>query len=92
MNSLEENKNQKSWAFKISSFFESPIFIIVFLFLVLWYFYSLLFGERSISALISAESKKQELIDEYNKLQEANQKLQKKYFELIQLTPEVDAF
>ena len=90
MNSSNENKPH--FGAKLAAFFESPAFVVLFIFLVLWYFYSLIFGERSISVLISDEWKKQELLDEYNKLQEENQKLQKKYFELIQLTPEVDAF
>jgi predicted membrane protein len=45
------------------------------------YFYFLLFGENSLSALIKAEARRDNLIREYNELQIENQKLQKRYFE-----------
>jgi len=59
---------------------------------LLLYLYSILFGEYSISVLLDAKSKKERLEKEYNALQEKNQKLQKKHFEMIQLTPQEDAF
>jgi cell division protein FtsB len=56
------------------------------------YIYSLLFGTTSAMALLDIENKQEQLHNEYNRLQNQNQKLQKKYFELIQLTPDEDAF
>ena len=56
------------------------------------YLYSLFFGESSIGVLQSAYEREKKLKDEYNQIQNENQKLQKKHFELIQLTPEEDNF
>jgi len=65
-------------------------FIITALFL--GYFYSLFFGESAIGVLIDAKDREVKLVQEYNKIQNENQKLQKKHFELIQLTPQEDSF
>jgi cell division protein FtsB len=70
----------------------SAFWAIVIAFAILAYFYSLIFGQNSISVMLNAKWKKEELLKEYNKLQTQNQKLQKEHFELIQLTPEQDAF
>jgi len=65
--------------------------LLIFVALII-YFYSIFFGDYSISVLLDAKDKKEELLKEYNKLQNINQKLQKKHFEMIQLTPSEDAF
>ena len=65
--------------------------LLIFVVLII-YFYSIFFGDYSISVLLDAKDKKEELLKEYNKLQNINQKLQKKHFEMIQLTPSEDAF
>jgi CHASE3 domain sensor protein len=46
----------------------------------------LLFGENSLEVLNSLQREKSELIREKKGLQSANQKLQKQYFELLQIT------
>ncbi len=61
-------------------------------FLILSYFYAMLFGDRSIFIYLKDKNRLEILKKEYNSLQNQNQKLQKKYFELIQLTPDEDAF
>ena len=65
------------------------LLLIVFL---ISYFHSLFFGESSIGVLQDAKSREKKLKDEYHAIQNENQKLQKKHFELIQLTPEEDDF
>ena len=70
----------------------SVLYAIIIAIALLIYFYSLIFGQNSISVLLSVKWKKEELIKEYNKLQLENQKLQKEHFELIQLTPDQDVF
>ncbi len=59
---------------------------------VVYYIYLLLFGESSIGVLEDAKNREAKLKDEYHKIQNENQKLQKKHFELIQLTPDEDSF
>ena len=56
------------------------------------YLYSLFYGESSIGVLQAAKEREEQLRAEYNKTQHENQQLQKKHFELIQLTPEEDNF
>jgi len=46
----------------------------------------LLFGENSLTVLESVEKEKQELLAEKSRLRHENQKLQKEYFELLQIT------
>jgi len=46
----------------------------------------LLFGENSLEVLNGLEEEKMHLSAEKRRLQQANQKLQKKYFELLQIT------
>jgi len=86
---VEENYNDytEKERKKISLFLKIAIFIAILL-----YLYSILFGEYSISVLLDAKSKKERLEKEYDTLQNQNQKLQKKHFEMIQLTPQEDAF
>lgn len=52
------------------------------------YLYSLFYGESSVSVLLDAKNREAKLMQEYNNIQNENQKLQKKHFELIQLTPD----
>ena len=70
----------------------NPYIVIVVAVFLLIYLINLIFGENSISALIKAKNQKEALEKEYNRLQKENQELQKDYFELIQLTPDIDAF
>jgi len=46
----------------------------------------LLFGENSLEVLNSLQREKGQLIREKRRLQSTNQKLQKQYFELLQIT------
>jgi cell division protein FtsB len=46
----------------------------------------LLFGENSLEVLNSLQREKAQLLQEKGQLQNANQKLQKQYFELLQIT------
>jgi len=46
----------------------------------------LLFGENSLEVLNGLKREKSQLISEKRRLQGENQKLQKKYFELLQIT------
>jgi len=54
----------------------------------LYYLYSIFYGESSLGVLQDAKLREEKLKKEYNKLQNENQQLQKKHFELIQLTPD----
>ena len=87
-NPLEDSCNEYKKKSNILSFFVKFV-ISVALFL---YLYTILFGEYSIGVLLDAKSKKKRLKKEYNILQDKNQKLQKKHFEMIQLTPQEDTF
>jgi len=49
----------------------------------------LLFGENSLSVLESVQQERRDLVTERVRLQRANQQLQKKYFELLQIVGEV---
>jgi len=46
----------------------------------------LLFGENSLEVLNGLKREKAQLLSEKHRLQNENQKLQKKYFELLQIT------
>jgi len=59
---------------------------------IFFYLHAIFYGKFSISVYLDAKDKKEKLLKEYNTLQENNQKLQKKHFEMIQLTPSEDAF
>lgn len=48
----------------------------------------LLFGENSLSVLQKVEEEKRTLLAEKSRLQLENQRLQKRYFELLQITGE----
>ncbi len=51
-----------------------------------FYIGSLFYGENSVSALKRLEKDKKELKSEVKLLKKENQRLQKKYFELLQLS------
>lgn len=82
--SLENSSKGSKWGYNA--------IVIVVTILVLSYFYSMFFGTSSMLVLLDLQDKKEQLDTEYNRLQNENQKLQKKYFELRQLTPDADAF
>ena len=71
---------------------KSALLTLLVIIAIIYYLYSIFFGEYSIGVMLDAKAKKERLLKEYNALQEENQKLQKKHFELIQLTPSEDAF
>jgi len=85
----KEHKNLSSTKREINSSIFLKLSLFIFLIL---YLYSLFFGESSIGVLQLAKERFNKLNIEYNKIQNENQKLQKKHFELIQLTPEEDTF
>ncbi len=69
-----------------------PLIAVIAVLFILIYLYALIFGETSLGVYFQTKWKKEDLIKEYNTLQEQNQKLQKEYFELIQLTPDSSLF
>ena len=69
-----------------------PILIVAIILAVLMYLYALFFGESSLQVYFKTKWKKEELMQDYKILQEQNQKLQKEYFELIQLTPDASLY
>jgi len=80
---IEQERRELNISFVISS-----ILYIVIAYLI----FQLFFGESSIGVLQSALDREEKSTIEYNKIQQENQKLQKKHFELIQLTPQEDQF
>ncbi|HGZ70788.1 MAG TPA: hypothetical protein ENK74_05270 [Nitratifractor sp.] len=90
MKDLPEVENFNDYDSPRESFFK-PYHIVVAIFL-LFYLYSLFFGSYSVGVLVDVKKRLSTLQEEYNSLQNENQKLQKKHFELIQLTPQEDAF
>ena len=50
----------------------------------------LLYGKNSLEVLLSLQDKKTMFKNEINKYKQENAKLQKEYFELLQLEPEQD--
>jgi hypothetical protein len=64
---------------------KSIVFILVGVVLFVWYVRVLLFGENSLSVLNGLKEEKTTLLHRSKSLKLSNQKLQKKYFELIQL-------
>jgi chaperonin cofactor prefoldin len=61
---------------------------LIFLGILLFGFYvgALLFGENSLEVLNGLEREKRQLQTERRALQQTNQRLQKRYFELLQIT------
>ncbi len=64
---------------------KSIVFILIGLIVFVWYVRSLLFGTNSLRVLNHLKEEKTALYREAQSLKLSNQKLQKKYFELIQL-------
>ena len=91
VNNIVENYNDYS-ADETKKEGSSPLIKLLFFLAILLYLYSILFGEYSIGVMLDAKKKKERLLEEYNTLQSENQKLQKKHFEMIQLTPTEDSF
>ncbi len=90
MKELPEVENYNDYDSPRESFLKPYHFIIaVFL---LFYLYSIFFGNYSVGVLLDVKKRLATLKTEYMQLQNENQKLQKKHFELIQLTPQEDAF
>jgi hypothetical protein len=65
---------------------KSLVLIFVGIILFVWYVRILLFGENSLTVLNQLREEKANLLQESQTLKLSNQKLQKKYFELIQLS------
>lgn len=53
--------------------------------LFVWYVHALLFGDNSLTVLNRLQKTEAHLLDQSQSLKRSNQKLQKEYFELIQL-------
>ncbi len=80
-----DSNNPPEW---IGFSLKSVLFILVGIVLFIWYVRVLLFGENSLSALNKLEQDKASLASQAKTLQLSNQKLQKEYFELLQLSGE----
>ena len=65
---------------------KSIVFILVGIVVFVWYVHALLYGENSLSVLNRLKHDKASLLQQSRKLKLSNQNLQKKYFELIQLS------
>jgi len=64
---------------------KSMLIILIGMVLFVWYVHALLFGPNSLSVLSQLQQDKTHLLTSSHALKLSNQKLQKKYFELIQL-------
>ncbi len=84
---VEEVIQKEKREFNYPLFFELALYILILLVL-----YSLFFGDSSIGVLEDAKDLEAKSTQEYNAIEQENQKLQKKHFELIQLTPQEDSF
>jgi cell division protein FtsB len=78
-----KTRPQRDW---LDFSLRSIIVILVGVSLFIWYVVSLLFGENSLSVLNKLENEKEALSIQSKSLKLSNQELQKKYFELIQLS------
>ncbi len=77
--------NPSEWVgFSLKSLLAILTGVVVFV----WYVKVLLFGDNSLQALNRLESEKAALAQKVHALQLSNQKLQKEYFELLQLNGE----
>jgi cell division protein FtsB len=61
------------------------VMILVGIVLFIWYVRALLFGENSLSVLNRLNREEADLMQQAQTLKQTNQRLQKNYFELIQL-------
>ena len=64
---------------------KSILAILIGIVLFVWYVHALLFGDNSLTVLNRLQQTEVHLRDQSQSLKLSNQKLQKKYFELIQL-------
>jgi len=87
---LPEVENFNDYDTPRESFIKPYHFVVAIL--LLFYLYSIFFGNYSVGVLLDVKKRLETLKTEYTQLQNQNQKLQKKHFELIQLTPQEDAF
>ena len=90
MKELPEVENFNDYDTPRESFIKPYHFVVAIL--LLFYLYSIFFGNYSVGVLLDVKKRLETLKTEYTQLQNQNQKLQKKHFELIQLTPQEDAF
>jgi len=87
---LPEVENFNDYDTPRESFIKPYHFVVAIL--LLSYLYSLFFGSYSVGVLLDVKKRLEALKTEYKQIQNQNQELQKKHFELIQLTPQEDAF
>jgi len=83
MSTGKKRQNRKEW---LNFSLKSIVFILIGVVLFVWYVAVLLFGENSLSVLYDLKHEKESLQKQSQSLKLSNQKLQKKYFELIQLS------
>ncbi len=76
------SENSAEW---IGFSLKSILAILVGVVLFVWYVHALLFGDNSLTVLNHLWQAEARLHDQSQSLKLSNQKLQKKYFELIQL-------
>ncbi len=86
----DKNSNLDIESVKTTDWFDFSIkgliAIIIAIILFGGYISSILYGENSLLVLQKLQAEEKSLKDEMQRLKEANQKLQKEYFELLQLT------
>ena len=76
---------------RLQTLFSSTKNIIIILSIVIYlgvYVGQLLFGEDSLEVLLNLQDNEQQLLSEVERLQKDNAKLQKTYFELVELEPD----
>ena len=84
---LDEFKSSK----KINLYLFLKVFLLVLIVVGLGvYVGNLLYGKNSLEVLLSLQEKKEMFKNEIIKYKKENAKLQKEYFELLQLEPEQD--
>jgi len=76
------SENSAEW---IGFSLKSILAILAGVVLFVWYVHALLFGDNSLTVLNHLRQAEARLHDQSQSLKLSNQKLQKKYFELIQL-------
>jgi len=81
---MEETVTESSFAW-LGFSLKSILVILIGIVLFVWYVHALLFGSNSLTVLNQLQKDKARLLSSSQALKLSNQKLQKKYFELIQL-------
>ena len=76
------SENSADW---VGFSLKSILAILVGIVLFIWYVHALLFGDNSLAVLNHLQQTEAHLRSQSQSLKLSNQKLQKKYFELIQL-------